>query len=40
VSHHPDESVSQADAQLAVDALTRFVELVAAHHSKSGEGER
>jgi allantoate deiminase len=40
VSHHPDESVSEADAQLAVDALTRFVELVAAQHSKSGEGER
>jgi allantoate deiminase len=40
VSHHPDESVSEDDAQIAVDALTRFVELVAAHHSESSEGER
>jgi allantoate deiminase len=40
VSHHPDESVSEADARVAVDALTRFVELVAARYSESGEGER
>jgi allantoate deiminase len=40
VSHHPDESVSEADAAIAVDALTRFVELVAERHSRSGEGER
>ena len=29
VSHHPEESVSEADAAVGVDALTRFVELVA-----------
>src|SRR4029453_13360847 len=40
VSHHPGESVSEADVRLAVDALTRFVELVAARYSESGEGER
>jgi allantoate deiminase len=40
VSHHPDESVSEADVTLAVDALRRFVELLAAQHSESGEGER
>jgi allantoate deiminase len=40
VSHHPDESVSEADARVAVDALTRFVELVAERYSEPGEGER
>jgi allantoate deiminase len=40
VSHHPGESVSEADVRGAVDALTRFVELVAARFSESGEGER
>ena len=40
VSHHPDESVSEADVRIAVDALTRFVELVAARYSESAEGER
>jgi allantoate deiminase len=38
VSHHPDESVSEADVGVGVDALTRFVELVAERWS--GEGER
>ena len=33
VSHHPDESVSEADVAVGVDALTRFVELVAERHS-------
>jgi allantoate deiminase len=40
VSHHPDESVSAADVAIAVDALTRFVELVAERHPRQGEGER
>jgi allantoate deiminase len=40
VSHHPDESVSEADVRVAVDAFTRFVELVAARYSDSAEGER
>jgi allantoate deiminase len=40
VSHHPDESVDEADVAIAVDALARFVELVAERHSQSGEGER
>jgi allantoate deiminase len=40
VSHHPDESVDEADAALAVDALTRFVELVAERHSPTDQGER
>jgi allantoate deiminase len=40
VSHHPSESVSEADVAIAVDALTRFVELVAEHHSRPGQGER
>jgi allantoate deiminase len=40
LSHHPDESVSEPDVQVAIDALTRFVELVAARHSRPGEGER
>jgi allantoate deiminase len=40
VSHHPDESVSEADAAIAVDALARFVELVAEHQPESREGER
>jgi allantoate deiminase len=40
VSHHPAESVSEDDVATAVDALARFVELVAAQHSRSGEGER
>jgi allantoate deiminase len=40
VSHHPDESVDEADAALAVDALTRFVELVAERHSPTEQGER
>ena len=39
VSHHPDESVDAADAALGVDALTRFVELVAERHSREDEGE-
>jgi allantoate deiminase len=40
VSHHPDESVDEADAALAVDALTRFVELVAERHPPTDQGER
>ena len=40
VSHHPDESVSEADVGVGVDALTRFVELVAERWSGEGEGER
>jgi allantoate deiminase len=40
VSHHPDESVDESDAALAVDALTRFVELVAERHSPTDQGER
>jgi allantoate deiminase len=40
VSHHPDESVDEADAALAVDALTRFVELVAERHSPTDQGVR
>ena len=40
VSHHPDESVSEADVAVGVDALTRFVELVAERRSGQGEGER
>jgi allantoate deiminase len=40
VSHHPDESVDEADAALAVDALTRFVELVAERHAPTDQGER
>jgi allantoate deiminase len=39
VSHHPDESVDAADVALAIDALTRFVELVAERHSRTDEGE-
>jgi allantoate deiminase len=37
VSHHPDESVSDADAAVGVDALTRFVELVAERKSKGSD---
>jgi allantoate deiminase len=40
LSHHPDESVSEADVSVAVDALTRFVELVAERNAGHGEGER
>jgi len=40
LSHHPDESVSEADVEIAVDALARFVELVAERHSRSGERGR
>jgi allantoate deiminase len=39
VSHHPDESVDEADVALAVDALTRFVELVAERDTPQHEGE-
>jgi allantoate deiminase len=39
VSHHPDESVDEADVALGIDALTRFVELVAERHSPQDEGE-
>jgi allantoate deiminase len=39
VSHHPDESVEAADVAIALDALTRFVELVAERHSQQDEGE-
>jgi allantoate deiminase len=38
VSHHPDESVSEADVAVALDALTRFVELVAERHSRTDQG--
>ena len=40
VSHHPDESVSEADVAVGVDALARFVELAAERRSGQGEGER
>jgi allantoate deiminase len=39
VSHHPDESVTEADVAIAVDALTRFVELVAERDAKQDQGE-
>jgi allantoate deiminase len=39
VSHHPDESVDEADVAIALDALTRFVELAAERHSTESEGE-
>jgi allantoate deiminase len=39
VSHHPDESVAEADVAIAVDALTRFVELVAERHAQQDQGE-
>jgi len=37
VSHHPGESVSEADVAVGVDALTRFVELAAERLSYEGE---
>jgi len=38
VSHHPDESVDEADVAIGVHALTRFVELVAERRSRHSEG--
>jgi allantoate deiminase len=37
VSHHPDESVSEADVAVGVDALARFVELVAERQPKGSD---
>jgi allantoate deiminase len=39
VSHHPDESVDEADVALGIDALTRFVELVSERDPTQDEGE-
>ena len=38
VSHHPDESVDEADMALAVDALGRFVEGAAERYGP-GQGD-
>jgi allantoate deiminase len=38
VSHHPAESISEADVAIALDALAHFVEEVASRHSERGEG--
>ena len=40
VSHHPAESVTEADVALAVDALGRFVEGMASRYSLRMQGDR
>ena len=40
VSHHPSESVTEADVALAVDALGRFVDGMASRYSPANQGDR
>ena len=40
VSHHPSESITEADVALAVDALGRFVDGMASRYSPANQGDR
>ena len=40
VSHHPSESVTEADVALAVDALGHFVDGMASRHPPANQGDR